>query len=199
MSPITFRLNWTYGLGGDNVWRISSWPPWRPACWIPEWNDFSNFESLCHCDASHQVSAQSDLRLGRCSLKNIQDGRHGYLGYRNRRILVILNRCVTVMPPIKFWLNLTYRSFEKFQDGRNGRHLGYQNGMIIAILNLCLSVMPPIKFQLKWTYGLGGDVVWRISRWPPWLPSWISERNDFSNSESLCHCDASHKVLAQSD
>ena len=23
-------------------------------------------------------------------------------------------------------------------------------------------------------------------------PSWISERNDFSNSESLCHYDASH-------
>ena len=33
----------------------------------------------------------------------------------------------------------------------------------------------------------------------PWQPSWISERNDFSNSESLCHCDASHQVLAQSD
>ena len=31
---------------------------------ILEWNDFSNFESLCHCDASHQVSAQSDLRYG---------------------------------------------------------------------------------------------------------------------------------------
>ena len=29
-------------------------------------------------------------------------------------------------------------------------------------------------------------------------PSWISKRNDFSNSESLCHCDASHQVLAQS-
>ena len=30
-------------------------------------------------------------------------------------------------------------------------------------------------------------------------PSWILERNDFSNSESLCHCDASHQVLAQSN
>ena len=34
---------------------------------------FSNSESLCHCDASHQVSAQSDLRfLGRCRLKNFK-------------------------------------------------------------------------------------------------------------------------------
>ena len=30
-------------------------------------------------------------------------------------------------------------------------------------------------------------------------PSWISERNDCSNSEPLCQCDASHQVLAQSD
>ena len=27
-------------------------------------NDFSNFESLCHCDATNQVSAQSKLGLG---------------------------------------------------------------------------------------------------------------------------------------
>ena len=34
---------------------------------------FSNFESLCHCDASHQVSAQSDLGLRRrCRLKNVK-------------------------------------------------------------------------------------------------------------------------------
>ena len=56
--------------------------------------------------------------------------------------------------------------------------------------------MPPIKFRLNLTYGLGGDVVWRISRWPP---PWLSEQNDVSNSESLWHCDASHQVLAQSN
>ena len=86
-------------------------------------------------------------------------------------------------------------SIEEFQDARHGGHLGYRNGTIKAILNLCVTVMPPIKFQLNRTYGLGGDVVWRISRWP----SWISERNDLNNSESLCHCDASHQVLAPSD
>ena len=36
-------------------------------------NDFNNFEFLCHCDASHQVSAQSDLGLRRrCRLKNFK-------------------------------------------------------------------------------------------------------------------------------
>ena len=73
------------------------------------------------------------------------------------------------------WIPLTVweeMSFEEFQDGRHGGHLGYQNGMILAILNLYVTVMPPIKFQLNRTYSLG-DVVWRISRWPPWRPSWI--------------------------
>ena len=88
-------------------------------------------------------------------------------------------------------------SFEEFQDGRH--HPGYRNRTILAILNLLVTVMPPIKFQLNQTYGLGGYVVGRISRWPLWQPSSISEQNDFSNSESLCHCDASHQVFAQSD
>ena len=55
--------------------------------------------------------------------------------------LAILNLCVTVMSPIKFWLNPTYDSKE---------------------MNLCVTV-PPIKFQLNRTYGLGGDVTLRIS------------------------------------
>ena len=81
---------------------------------------------------------------------------------------------------------------EEFQDGR---HLGYRNGTILAILNLYVAPMPPIKFWLNLTFSLGGDVVWRISRWPPWqLTSLISEWNDFSNSESLHRSNASHQV-----
>ena len=69
--------------------------------------------------------------------------------------------------------------------------------MILAILNFYVSPMPPLKFRLNPTYGLGGGVLSRISRWPPW----ILERNDFSNSEYmyLCHSDAYHQVSAQSD
>ena len=40
--------------------------------------------------------------------EEFQDGRRGDLEYRNRTILAILNLCVTVMPPIKFWLNPTF-------------------------------------------------------------------------------------------
>ena len=60
-------------------------------------------------------------------------------------------------------------SFEEFHGG----HFGYRNRTTLAILNLCVTVMPPIKFLLNPTNGMGGDVVWRISRWPPWRPSWI--------------------------
>ena len=38
-----------------------------------EWNYFSNFESMCHCDATDQVSAQSDLGFRRrCPLKTFK-------------------------------------------------------------------------------------------------------------------------------
>ena len=106
MSPIKFRLNLSNGLGGDVVGRISRWPPSRPS-WISEWNDFINSESLCHCDAYHQVSAQSDLLFGRrYRLKNIKMA--AILGYRNGMILAILTFHVATMPPTKFQLNPTY-------------------------------------------------------------------------------------------
>ena len=43
------------------------------------------------------------------SFEEFQDGHcGGHLGYQNRMSLTILNLCVTVKLPIKFWLNPTY-------------------------------------------------------------------------------------------
>ena len=81
-------------------------------------------------------------------------------------------------------------SFEEFQDGS---HLGYRNGTTLAILNLCVSVMPPIKFQLNRT-GFGRRCRlknFKMTAMVAILP-WISELNDFSNSESPCCHNASH-------
>ena len=167
--PFKFQLNLAYCLGLNVIWRISRWPKWWPS-WISEWNDYSNSESLCHCDASHQVLAQSNFRFGRrCRLKNFKMAAVAWWPswIWNGTILAILNLCVTVMLPIKFGsIQLTVwkeMSFEEFQDGRHG----YQNRTILAILKLDVTTMPPIKFQLNLTYGFGGDIVWRISRWPP--------------------------------
>ena len=99
-----------------------------------------------------------------------------------------LNLCVTVMLPIKFWLNLT-SGFGGDAVRRISRWWPswLLKQKILAVLNFCVTVMPPIKFWLNPVCGLWGDIIWRISSWLPWPPSWILEQNDFSNSESLCH------------
>ena len=148
----------------------------------------------------HQVSAQSNTVWEEMSFEEFQDSHPGsHLGYPNRIILAILNLYAALMPPIKFWLNLTYSLGDVVW--RISRWLplqpswiSEQNNFSSSVLNLYNAPMPPIKFWLNLTYGFGGDVVWTISGWPLWRPPWISERKDFSNSESLCHPDASRQV-----
>ena len=70
-----------------STWRFKNFKmaatPWRPS-WISEWYNFSNFEFLCHYDASHQVSAQSDLGFRRsCRFEEFQDGRPSWIPEQN--------------------------------------------------------------------------------------------------------------------
>ena len=74
-------------------------------------------------------------------------------------------------------------SFEEFQDGRPGGHLGYRNGMILAILNLCYC---DASHQVSAQSDLGFRRRCHLKNFKRW-PAWISERNDFSNFESVCH------------
>ena len=76
--------------------------------------------------------------------------------------------------------------------------MGYLNGTILAILNLCVTVMPPIKFQLSRT-RFGGRCCLKNFKMAAVAAILDIGTERFSNSESLCHCDASHQVLAQSD
>ena len=67
-----------------------------------------------------------------------------------------------------------------FQD--SGR-LGFQIkliGTILAIFDLQVAGMLPTKFCFNWLLGSGKEVQNRLSRWPPWWPSWISDRKNFS-------------------
>ena len=119
--PIKFQLNLTYCLRLDVVEEFQAGHrqsnlQFRRRCHlktfkISEWNNFSNSESLCCSAASYNISAQSDLWFGRrCHLKNFKMATlaaSGHPGYQNGKILAILNLCVTVMPPIKLWLNPT--------------------------------------------------------------------------------------------
>ena len=111
------------------------------------------------------------------SFEEFQDG---HLGYQNGTILAILNLYVA-SHQVSAQSDLL---FGRRCHLKNGGHLVYRNIMFLAILNLYVTVMPPIMFWLNPTYGLGWDVIWRISRWPPWWPSWILELKDFSKFES---------------
>ena len=126
--------------------------------------------------------------------EEFQDCHHGrHLGYWNWTMqqfwISMSPRCL----PSSFastWLTVWEEMwFEEFQDGG---HLGHWNWWTLAILNFHNKPMPPIMFKLSQTYRSVADVIWRFSSWLPWWPSWISERNHFSNSKSSWCPDAFH-------
>ena len=91
-------------------------------------------------------------------------------------------------------------SFEEIQNGCHGGHLRYHDGTISAILHLYVAPTPNTKFRLNLTYYL--TMIWEEMSFEEFQDGrhhgyW--KGTIFSNFESLCHCDASHKVMAQSD
>ena len=180
------------------VSRFSRWPPRWPSSIAAQY-DFSNSESLSRSDASHQVSTKSNLRFGRrCHRKNFKmvAWQPSWISERND-FSNFESLCRSyAFHQVSAQSDLQFRRRYRL---KNFKVLGYWKGTILAILNLYVTQMPPITFRLNLINGLGGNVVWRISRWPPWWPTWISEWKDFISSEFLCHCDASHQDSAQSD
>ena len=67
-----------------------------------------------------------------------------------------------------------------FQDGGHGGHLVFPIGTILNIFDLQVTLMLHTKFRVNWPFGLGEEAKNRVSRWLPWRPSLISDRNDFS-------------------
>ena len=57
--------------------------------------------------------------------------------------------------------------------------------------------MVPSKFGVNWPFGSGEEAKNRFSRWRPWQPSWISDRNDFRYFRFTSHPDASYQVSSQ--
>ena len=97
----------------------------------------------------------------------------------------------------QFQVNWPFGSGEKakidFQDGRNSGHLGFQIGMILAIFDLQVTQMLPTKFQVSLPFGSREEAKNRFSRWPPWQPSWIPDRNDLIYFGSISHPDAAYQ------
>ena len=176
MLPIKFRLNLTYNLG-DVVYRFLRW---RPSC-IKEWNNLSNSESLCRSDASHQVSAQSDLY----KIDFRDSGQGGHIGFPIRTILAIFDLLGwpgCFLPNFKS-TGLLFQENERkvdFQDGSHSGQLEFQIKTILAIFDLQVTLMLPTKFQINLPFSSGEEVKDRRSRWQTWWPSWIQDQNDFS-------------------
>ena len=52
---------------------------------------------------------------------------------------------------------------------------------ILAIFDVILvTPMLPSKFGVNWPFGSGEEAKNRFSRWLPWQPSWISDRNNLA-------------------
>ena len=195
MPPIKFRRNPTYW--GNVIWRISSWPRWWPSL-ISEQNDFHNSESQCRSDASHQVSAQSDLRFRRrCRWKNFKMATFWHPSWISEQNNFSNSEYLSPRCLSSFWLSLTYgfrrrRGLKNFNMAAMTSFLDISDQTNLATVNFYVAPTPTIKFLLNPIKDFGEDVVWRISRWLP-------ERYNFSNFEFLCHCYASHQLWAQSD
>ena len=113
-------------------------------------------------------------------------------------ILAIFDVQVPQMLPTKFRVNWPFGSEKKrkidFQDGCHGAYPGFTIGMILAIFDLQVTSMLPTKFGVNWPFGSGEIAKNRFSRW---LPSWISDRQDFSYFWSISHPNASYQVWSQ--
>ena len=70
MLPTQFKVNKPFGSGEEVKSRFSRWLPCRPS-WISNQNDFSQFQSISHPDASYQVSSQLAFGFRRRSEKKI--------------------------------------------------------------------------------------------------------------------------------
>ena len=199
LRPTKFQPNQTYCMGVNVVWRFLRWPAGGSILDIRK-KTFSNSKSPCHSNASDQVSAQSHTVWKKILFEDFQTAAKlpywllEWDDFNNSKSTCCPNASHQFSAPsiLRFERRCC---FEEFQDG----HPGYLNGIILAILNLHAALMPSSKFWFNPTHSSGSDVVWRVSRWLPWWPSWISEQNDFSNSESPCRPNVSHQVFTQSD
>ena len=127
-----------------------------------DFSNFSNSESSCRPDTSHQVS---DFPLERrCRLNHFKMTAMGHLGFLNETTFDTSHQ-VSAKSHFRFRrcclknFKMAAMGHEDFTDGCHGGHLGYRNGMVLAIKNRHVDPMPPTKFQLSLTFHLGGNVL----------------------------------------
>ena len=116
---------------------------------------------------------------------DIQDGGHGgNLGFPIRTILAIFD--LQVNPCFLPSFESTGLSVQEkkpkidFQDGHHGSHHGFLIKTILTIFYLQFTPILATKFRVIWPFGSGEEAKNRFSRRPPWRPSWIFDRDNFT-------------------
>ena len=192
MLPTKFQVNWPFGTGEEKNW-FSRWQPWLPSQ-IFDQNDFSDFWSASHLNASYQGSSQLAFRFRRRSKKqHFQDGCH--LGFPIGTILAIFiyKSPRSFLPSVKS-IGLSVQEKKWKIDFQDGDQLLFSTQTILATFDLQVTPMLPTKFQVNWPSS-SEETKNKFSRW--W-PSLISDRNDFHYFKSTSHPDASYQVSSQS-
>ena len=146
-----FQVNWPFD-SEEVKNRFSRLLPWWPS-WSSDQNDFSYFWSTSHLYASYQVSSQLSFRFRRRSEKKI---------FKMAAMAAIL---------ISGWDNF---SFFWSTSHPNASYL------VLAFFDQQVTPMLPTQIQVNQPFGSGEEVKNRFSRRPPWSPSWISNRNNFT-------------------
>ena len=180
------------------IWTNSKWQP----AWIYDRHDFSFLWSTSHPNASYRFESTCLSVQEKRRKIDFQDGCHGgHLGYPTGTNLAFFDLQVTPMSPTSLesiGLSVQEKKLNiDFQDGGHGGHLGFLIRTILAIFDLQVTLMLPTKFRVKWLLGLGEEAKNRFSRQPPWRPSWIYDRHDFSYFWSTSHPNVSYQVSSQ--
>ena len=55
--------------------------------------------------------------------------------------------------------------------------LDFQSERFLSSFDLQVTPMLPTKFRVNWPFGSGEEAAIGFSRWPPWRPTWIFDRN----------------------
>ena len=84
-------------------------------------------------------------------------------------------------------------------DFQDGCHLGFPIGTILAIFISTSHPDAACQFsnQLALWFRKKAKKKKRVSRWPTWRPSWISDPNNLSYFKSTSHPNASYQVSSQ--
>ena len=188
---IKFRVNWFFCSGEQVQNRFSRWRLWRPNC-ISVKKSFSYFWSTSHSDTFYQVSIGLSVQENKRKKMVFKDGSNViHLGFPIGTILAKFGLQVIWCFLQNFeFIGLLVQKERKirFQDSC---HLGLWIRMILAIFFLSKSHPDPfyrVLSQLAFRFRRRTKNI--FSRWRPWWPSLIFNRNNFSYFWSTSHPDA---------